>query len=302
MLMRMGAAQRAAMLKELFTTGDNGIGVSYLRVSIGSSDMNERVFSYDDLPPGETDVEMAKFDLGPDRADVIPVLKQILAIRPEIKILGSPWSAPAWMKTNDDVKGGELKPEYYGAFAKYFVKYIEAMRAEGIAIDAITVENEPLNPKNTPSMAMSAQEQHTFVAKDLGPAFEKAGIRTKILLYDHNPDVFDLLPDFRTKLSMICAKKGEEGMSKSRHTEGQMIGALKQVEAGRKVEDVAREVGVSKHTLYAWKAKYGGMDVSQAQEAKQLRDENTKLRKLVADLSLDKEALQSVIRKNGWSS
>jgi putative transposase len=78
-------------------------------------------------------------------------------------------------------------------------------------------------------------------------------------------------------------------MSKSRHTEAQMIGALKQVEAGRKVEDVAREVGVSKHTLYAWKAKYGGMDVSQAQEAKQLRDENTKLRKLVADLSLDKE-------------
>ena len=151
--------------------------------------MNERVFSYDDLAPGETDLEMAKFNLGPDRADVIPVLKEILAIRPEIKILGSPWSPPAWMKTNNDVKGGELKPEYYGAFAKYFVKYIEAMRAEGIAIDAITIENEPLNPKNTPSMAMFAQEQHTFVAKDLGPAFEKAGIRTKILLYDHNPDV-----------------------------------------------------------------------------------------------------------------
>ena len=86
-------------------------------------------------------------------------------------------------------------------------------------------------------------------------------------------------------------------MSKSRHTEAQMIGALKQMEAGRKAEDVAREVGVSKHTIYAWKAKYGGMDVSQAQEAKQLRDENTKLRKLVADLSLDKEALQSVIRQ-----
>src|SRR5205807_1914373 len=91
-------------------------------------------------------------------------------------------------------------------------------------------------------------------------------------------------------------------MSRGKHTEAQMIGALKQVEAGRKVEDVAREVGVSKHTLYAWKAKYGGMDVSEAQEAKQLRDENTRLRKLVADLSLDKEALQSVIRKNGWSS
>jgi len=91
-------------------------------------------------------------------------------------------------------------------------------------------------------------------------------------------------------------------MSRSRHTEAEMIGALKQMEAGRKAEDVAREVGVSKHTLYAWKAKYGGMEVSQAQEAKQLREENTRLRKLVADLSLDKEALQSVIRKNGWSS
>jgi putative transposase len=91
-------------------------------------------------------------------------------------------------------------------------------------------------------------------------------------------------------------------MSRSRHAEAQMIGALKQLEAGRKAEDVAREVGMSKHTIYAWKAKYGGMDVSQAQEAKQRRDENTKLRKLVADLSLDKEALQSVIRKNGWSS
>ena len=91
-------------------------------------------------------------------------------------------------------------------------------------------------------------------------------------------------------------------MSRSRHTEAQVIGALKQLEAGRKAEDVAREVGVSKHTQYAWKAKYGGMDESQAQEAKQLRDENTRLRKLVADLSLDKETLQSVIRKNGWSS
>ena len=91
-------------------------------------------------------------------------------------------------------------------------------------------------------------------------------------------------------------------MSKSKHTESQMIAALKQVEAGRKVEDVAQEVGVSKHTLYAWKAKYGGMDVTEAQEAKQLRDENTRLRKLVADLSLDKEALHSVIRKSGWSS
>jgi len=91
-------------------------------------------------------------------------------------------------------------------------------------------------------------------------------------------------------------------MSKSKHTEAQIVAALKEMDAGRKVEDVAREVGISKHTLYSWKARYGGMEVSEAQQAKQLRDENTRLKKLVAELSLDKDALQSVIRKNGWSS
>ena len=91
-------------------------------------------------------------------------------------------------------------------------------------------------------------------------------------------------------------------MSKGKHTEAQIIAALKQVEAGRKTEEVAREQGVSKHTIYGWKAKYGGMDVSEAQEVKQLREENARLKKLVADLSLDKDMLQSVIRKNSLGS
>jgi putative transposase len=91
-------------------------------------------------------------------------------------------------------------------------------------------------------------------------------------------------------------------MPKSKHSEAAMIAALQQLDAGRKAAEVAREAGVSTHTIYAWKAKYGGMDVSEAQEAKQLREENARLKKLVADLSLDKDALQSVIRKNGWSS
>ena len=91
-------------------------------------------------------------------------------------------------------------------------------------------------------------------------------------------------------------------MSKGKHSEAQIIATLKQVEAGRKVEDVARECGVSKHTIYAWKSKYGGMDVNEAQEVKQLREENARLKKLVADLSLDKDMLQSVIRKNSLGS
>ena len=86
-------------------------------------------------------------------------------------------------------------------------------------------------------------------------------------------------------------------MSRSRHTEGEMIAALKQMEAGRKAEEVAREVGVSKHTLYAWKAKYGGLEVSEAQRLRQLEDENQRLKKLVADLSLDREMLKAVIAK-----
>ncbi len=188
LLMRMTPAKRTALLKEIFSAEGKGIGASYLRVTIGASDMNDHVFSYDDLPAGQTDPNLDKFSLGPDHADVIPVLKEIVAINPHIKILGSPWSAPTWMKTNGEVKGGHLKPEYYDAYAHYFVKYIQGMKAEGITIHAITVQNEPLNPWNTPSMAVFAPEEATFIARHLGPAFEKAGIKTEIQLYDHNPD------------------------------------------------------------------------------------------------------------------
>lgn len=187
-IIKMNAASRAALLKELFATDGNNIGISYLRVSIGASDLNEQVFSYDDLPQGETDVDMKKFDLGPDKADVIPVLKEILAINSSIKILGSPWSPPAWMKTNNDTRGGRLKPEYYDAYAKYFVKYIQGMKAAGITIDAVTVQNEPLHPGNNPSLLLPAPDEADFVKNHLGPAFKAAHINTKIIIYDHNAD------------------------------------------------------------------------------------------------------------------
>lgn len=188
-LMRMGASQREAILRELFGNGKGDIAVSYLRVSIGASDLNDHVFSYDDLPAGATDPKLEKFDLGPDKADVIPALRAILAINPHIQILGSPWSAPAWMKTNGKVKDGALKPEYYPVYAEYFVRYIKAMQAAGVPIAAITVQNEPLNGKNTPSLVMTAEEEKTFIRDHLGPAFRKANINTKIILYDHNCDL-----------------------------------------------------------------------------------------------------------------
>jgi glucosylceramidase len=188
LLMRMTPSARAAILHELFATKGSSIGVSYLRVSIGSSDLNDHVFSYDDVPAGETDPTLAKFSLAPDRADVIPVLKQILAINPKIKILASPWSAPAWMKTNDDPKGGKLQPQFYPAYAAYLVKYLEGMKQEGINIDTITIQNEPENPKNTPSMVMDASEEGTFIRDNFGPALQKAGLSTKVVLFDHNCD------------------------------------------------------------------------------------------------------------------
>ena len=188
LLHQMDTAARAALLEELFDTDEDNIGVSYLRVSIGASDLDDRVFSYNDLPAGETDPKLERFSLEPDRAHLIPILKEILAINPNIKIMGSPWSPPTWMKTNNNSKGGSLKPEYHDAYAQYFVKYIKGMEAEGIPIDAITIQNEPLHPGNNPSLLMLPEQQAEFIKNSLGPAFEAANINTKIILYDHNAD------------------------------------------------------------------------------------------------------------------
>ncbi|OKS86600.1 glycoside hydrolase family 30 protein [Mucilaginibacter polytrichastri] len=188
LIIKMDPAKRAALLRELFATDGTNIGISYLRVTIGASDLNPYVFSYDDLPVGESDPNMAKFDLGPDKKDVIPVLKEILSINPKIKILGSSWSPPVWMKTTGDTRGGSLKPEYFDAYAKYLVKYVQSMKKEGISIDAMTVQNEPLHPGNNPSMLMLAADQASFVKTNLGPMFKAEGIKTKIIVYDHNCD------------------------------------------------------------------------------------------------------------------
>ena len=188
LLNNMEASKRAALSQELFGKSGANLGSSYLRISIGASDLSANVFSYNDLPAGETDVNMEKFSLAAEKVDLIPVLKEILAINPKIQILGSPWSPPTWMKTNNKSKGGSLKPEYYDAYALYFVKYIKGMAAEGIRIDAITIQNEPLHPGNNPSLLMPADEQAAFIKKSLGPTFRKEKIDTKIIVYDHNAD------------------------------------------------------------------------------------------------------------------
>lgn len=191
LMMKMSPTARNKLIRQLFETDENNLGVSYIRLSIGASDLNSFVFSYDDLPDGQTDLPLAKFGLLQDLKDVIPVMKEILSINPKIKILASPWSAPKWMKSGNDVRGGSLKPEYYDVYARYLVKYIQSMKKEGIVIDAITIQNEPLNSKNTPSMPMLAGEQKDFIKNNLGPEFRKENINTKIILFDHNLDRID---------------------------------------------------------------------------------------------------------------
>lgn len=182
----MSAGAKSNLLNELFSS--TGIGISYLRVSIGASDLSPSVFSYDDMPAGQTDPTLANFSLSQDLTHLVPVLKEILLINPNIKIMGSPWSPPVWMKDNGSTIGGNLQTQYYGVYASYFVKYIQAMKAQGITIDAVTIQNEPQHGGNNPSMLMSATQQANFIKNNLGPAFQAAAITTKIIIWDHNCD------------------------------------------------------------------------------------------------------------------
>ena len=184
----LNATDKTNLLNELFGNGANSIDISYLRLSIGASDLSQSVFSYDDLVFGNTDMNLDSFSLSKDTVDLLPILKQIVALNPAIKIIATPWSPPVWMKNNNSAVGGSLQTQYYDVYSKYFVKYIGAMKANGITIDAVTPQNEPLNPANNPSLSMSAVEQTNFIKNYLGPAFQAAGLTTKIITYDHNCD------------------------------------------------------------------------------------------------------------------
>lgn len=185
---QMSNAQGQQLLIDLFHP-ENGIGISYLRLPMGASDFSLSNYTYNDLLPGQSDPELELFSIANDRQDIIPVLKRIIEINPGIKIMGSPWSAPAWMKTSGSLMGGSLKPEWYDTYALYFVKFINAYADEGITIDAITVQNEPLHETSGyPSMRMEADEQNVFIRDHLGPLFNEQNINTKIIVYDHNWD------------------------------------------------------------------------------------------------------------------
>jgi O-glycosyl hydrolase len=185
------AQQRLDILTELFDS-DSGIGLNYLRQPMGTSDMRRRAdYTYDDIPSSASnDYALTLFTIASDQAYIIPVLLEVTAINPQIKIMGSPWGPPTWMKVGRQFGYGSLIDDdrVYNALADYFVKYVQAYAGVGIDINSITVQNEPLlEPGSYPGMQMSAAEQIRLI-KLLGPKFAAAGISTKIICYDHNWD------------------------------------------------------------------------------------------------------------------
>lgn len=186
----MSQAQRDALMRELFTRdGADGQGFEFTRLTIGASDFSRRHYSLDDMPPGQTDPALKHFSLDPERDDVIPAVKQALALNPRLQVMASPWSAPGWMKTTDSLFQGQLRPEFYGAFASYLVRYVDAMKAEGVPIFALTLQNEPhFEPGDYPGMRMPPATRAAVVGQHLGPLLQARGMTTKILEWDHNWD------------------------------------------------------------------------------------------------------------------
>jgi len=172
-----------------------GIGVSFLRNPMGASDIARSIYSYDDKPEDSTNSSLPDFSVSHDQADILPLLVQAQAINPQIKMLGTPWSPPGWMKGNNSMLGGtsattaQLLPAQYTAFANYLVKYVQAYQAAGVTVDYLTIQNEPLNvPEYYPGESMPATSQLTILKNDVLPALAAANITTKILVYDHNWD------------------------------------------------------------------------------------------------------------------
>ncbi|GEM46408.1 carbohydrate-binding protein [Deinococcus cellulosilyticus] len=188
LISKLPAAARTQLLKDLFDH-QTGAGFDYARLPIGASDFSRSHYSFNDLPAGQTDPNLEKFSIQHDQEYIIPVIKGALGVNPQLKIMASPWSAPGWMKTTGSLIKGQLKPEHYGTYANYFVKFLQAYQQSGISIDAVTPQNEPHHEAdNYPGMRMGSADQAKFVSQHLSPALKKAGFSAKIIGWDHNWD------------------------------------------------------------------------------------------------------------------
>ena len=185
----LDARQRDDLLEELFGREGNGLGLSFSRLTIGASDFSRHHYSLNDTPDGTPDPDLKHFSIDQNRGDVIPVARAMLAINPQLKIMASPWSAPGWMKDSNSLIQGRLLPQYYDAFSRYLLRYVDAYAAEGIPIFALTVQNEPdYEPKDYPGMRLNAPARARLIGDHLGPMIARRGSGPLIFDWDHNWD------------------------------------------------------------------------------------------------------------------
>lgn len=185
----LDAGQRDDLLEELFGREGNGLGLSFSRLTIGASDFSRHHYSLNDTPDGTPDPDLKHFSIDQNRGDVIPVARAMLAINPQLKIMASPWSAPGWMKDSNSLIQGRLLPQYYDAFSRYLLRYVDAYAAEGIPIFALTVQNEPdYEPKDYPGMRLNAPARARLIGDHLGPMIARRGSGPLIFDWDHNWD------------------------------------------------------------------------------------------------------------------
>jgi glucosylceramidase len=181
--------KRKAVMAELFSRANGGLGLSFTRLTVGASDFSTSDYSYDDTPGNVPDPELRHFSIDPAKKYVLPRTREALAINPDLLVMISPWSAPAWMKTTRSLIKGELVPQYYQPFANYLARTVEAFGREGVPVSMITIQNEPdFEPDDYPGMRVNSPDRAVIIGKHVGPTFRSRGLKTQILEYDHNWD------------------------------------------------------------------------------------------------------------------
>jgi glucosylceramidase len=189
LLSEMPEEKRKAIMAELFGRANNGLGLSFTRLTVGASDFSTSDYSYDDTPGNAPDPELRHFSIDPAKKYVLPRTREALAINPDLLVMISPWSAPAWMKTTHSLIKGELDPRYYQPFADYLARTVEGFGREGVPVSMITIQNEPdFEPDDYPGMRVNSPDRAVIIGKYVGPTFRARGLKTQILDYDHNWD------------------------------------------------------------------------------------------------------------------
>ena len=248
-LSKMKATDREKILKAAFDPKE-GLGYNYIRISIGCSDFSLSEYTWCDQEGLEF---FGVHD--EDKTYLFPILREILAINPDVKIIAAPWTAPLWMKIDrynngpyNKWAGGKLNPDYYDEYAEYLVMWVEEMEANGFKIESITPQNEPLHDGNSASTYMSWEQQRNFIKNNLGPAFEEAGLDTKIWIYDHNFDVTDFVKNIYADKE---ASKYVEGSAW--HAYGGSSSALAQIYKA----DPSKSIYFTEQSIGTWCPNFG---------------------------------------------